>query len=157
MLIVGHSLAGKTRLAAEVVRNLYPRHSLLIPERDDPGLRPLCDAGLDFRHTVIWLDDIDDFLRQPAAVTLALLGQLATRGATIVATIRTHAREALRPQEGMRSQPCEVLEGFQQLQLERRLTEDEYERLRLKSGTLTCLTQPSGSAWLSTWQPGPRW
>jgi hypothetical protein len=44
VLVVGHSMAGKTRLAAEVVRHRFPEAPLLIPE-SGKALRELVDGG----------------------------------------------------------------------------------------------------------------
>src|SRR5579859_6673734 len=55
LLIVGHSMAGKTRLAVARIRALCPDAALLAPL---PGgaLRELVDNRLDLADTVVWLD-----------------------------------------------------------------------------------------------------
>jgi TPR repeat protein len=130
VLLVGHSLAGKTRLAAEVMKSSLPKHTLLIPDRKEPGLPQLLGAGLGGRDLVVWLDDIDGYLSQSSGLSLAALEQFVSRGATLIATINSHAREALRPQGGIRSQAWEVLDEFQRIDLARALTPGELVRLR---------------------------
>ena len=57
VLLVGHSMAGKTRLAAHVVGERFPQAPLLIPE-SGKALRDLViDEGLDVAGVVVWLDD----------------------------------------------------------------------------------------------------
>ena len=59
---MGHSMAGKTRLAAHVVRQRFPQAPLLIPE-SGKALRDLViDEGLDIAGVVVWLDDLERFL-----------------------------------------------------------------------------------------------
>ena len=49
VLLVGHSMAGKTRLAAQVVQHRFPDAPLLVPE-SGKALRELMDKGLDPRR-----------------------------------------------------------------------------------------------------------
>ena len=57
VLLVGHSMAGKTRLAAQVMRQRFPDAPLLIPE-SGKALRELVGEGLDpagvVRGWMIW-------------------------------------------------------------------------------------------------------
>ncbi|MFE9798669.1 tetratricopeptide repeat protein [Streptomyces goshikiensis] len=84
VLVVGESTAGKTRLAYEVTRARHPRHAFV---------RPLSRAALPEavriaarrRRTVLWLDDLEDYLGA-GGLTAA---QLATLSRTlVVATMR---------------------------------------------------------------------
>ena len=64
VLVVGHSMAGKTRMAYEVVRSLYAGWPVWIPERPD-GLALLLPDGVPQR-TVVWLDDLESYLTAAA-------------------------------------------------------------------------------------------
>lgn len=60
VLVVGHSMAGKTRMGAEVVRELLSDKTLVVPEAPG-GLVSLLNEGMPF-DSVIWLDDVERFL-----------------------------------------------------------------------------------------------
>jgi hypothetical protein len=74
VLLVGHSMAGKTRLAAQVVQQRIPDAALLVPESSQ-ALRDLVGEGLDPAGVVVWLDDLERFLG-PDGLTLGLLTRL---------------------------------------------------------------------------------
>jgi hypothetical protein len=95
VLLVGHSMAGKTRLAAQVVHQRFPDAPLLVPESGQ-ALRHLVDEGLDPAGVVVWLDDLERFLG-PDGLTVGLLARLTRGKAILVATIRSQAREASGP------------------------------------------------------------
>jgi membrane protein YdbS with pleckstrin-like domain len=76
VLLVGHSMAGKTRLAAQVVHQRFPDAPLLVPESGQ-ALRDLVDEGLDPGGVVVWLDDLERFLG-PDGLTLGLLARLTS-------------------------------------------------------------------------------
>lgn len=59
VLIVGHSMTGKTRMTHHVARDLYGAWPVFIPARPD-GLA--LDAVADLTGTVIWLDDLEGYL-----------------------------------------------------------------------------------------------
>lgn len=101
LLIVGHSMAGKTRLAASRVRALYPDATLLAPL---PGtaLRELVESGLDLVNAVVWLDDLERFLTGESWLDPGLLDTLVARGAVVVATIRRNALTVYRPRDEAR-------------------------------------------------------
>ena len=90
VLVVGHSMAGKTRLAAQVVRQRFPHAPLLVPESGE-ALRDLLDQGLDPAGVVVWLDDLERFIGS-AGLTVALLTRLTAAKAILVATIRSQVR-----------------------------------------------------------------
>ncbi len=128
VLLVGHSMAGKTRLAAQVAYQRFPDAPLLVPE-SGKALRELVDEGLDPAGVVVWLDDLERFLGADG-LTLGLLARLTRGKAILVATIRSQAREAYRPRNELRPPEWEVLEAFTQIDLKRRHTPDELERIR---------------------------
>ena len=89
VLVVGHSMSGKTRLAAEVVKRKFADAPLL-PAESGKALRELFDGGLDPAGIVVWLDDLERFLGVDG-LTVGLLNRLTTGGAIVVATIRSRA------------------------------------------------------------------
>jgi TPR repeat protein len=128
VLLVGHSMAGKTRLAAEVIRQRFPEAQLLIPE-SGKALRELIDEGLNPAGVGVWLDDLERFLG-PDGLTIGLLNRLTSGKAILIATIRSQARETYRPRKDLRPPGWEVLEAFTRIDLERRPTDTELDRVR---------------------------
>ena len=102
VLLVGHSMAGKTRLAAHVVGQRFPGAALLIPA-SGKALRDLViDEGLDVAGVVVWLDGLERFLR-PDGLTTVLLDRLMGGNAILVATIRREERDKIYlPQDTIR-------------------------------------------------------
>ncbi len=127
-LVVGHSMSGKTRLAAEVVKRKFPE-ALLLPVESGKALRELFDVGLNPASIVVWLDDLERFLGADG-LTVGLLDRLTAGGAIVVATIRVEQRETYRPQDKLRPPEWEVLQRFSEISLQRRLTDPELGRVR---------------------------
>ncbi|KOX21542.1 hypothetical protein ADK67_26505 [Saccharothrix sp. NRRL B-16348] len=92
VLLHGRAAAGKSRTALEVLRAVLPDAPLLVP-RDGQALRELAESGSVPERVVVWLDDLERFLR-PGGFDLALLQRLCPSGAapatrrTVVATMR---------------------------------------------------------------------
>jgi energy-coupling factor transporter ATP-binding protein EcfA2 len=130
ILLVGHSMAGKTRLAAERLNHLMPDAQLLAP-RPGPALRDLVvDARLDMTGVVVWLDDLERFLRGDSALDVGLLEQMVRAGAAVVATIRLSELEGYRPRNNIRPPEWEVLRRFERVTLQRKNTKGERDRVR---------------------------
>ncbi|MBP2477920.1 tetratricopeptide (TPR) repeat protein [Crossiella equi] len=93
VLVVGESTAGKTRAAYESVRRLRPDDFFLAPLGTAP-LRPVLETAAERQPCVLWLDDLERYLR-PDGLTLAGISQLLARtpGVLVLATIRTPALE----------------------------------------------------------------
>lgn len=127
-LVVGHSMSGKTRLAAEVVKRKFPDAPLLSAE-SGKALRELFDGGLDPAGLVVWLDDLERFLGADG-LTMGLLNRLTTGRAIVFATIRLEQRETYRPQGELHPPEWEVLQRFSEILLQRRLTGPELDRVR---------------------------
>jgi tetratricopeptide (TPR) repeat protein len=86
LLIVGRSMSGKTRLASETVKRLYPSFKLWRPTDGAAVARLLAD-GSSVKRTVIWLDDLERFVGA-GGLHLAHLDALWERSNVIVATVR---------------------------------------------------------------------
>src|SRR5262245_41220715 len=87
VLVVGDSTAGKTRLAYEAMRTCLPRHMCVVPDGPDT-LRAALDAATINRPSVLWLDDLDDYLGI-GGLTRTDLNTL------VLATLRTEERDKL--------------------------------------------------------------
>jgi hypothetical protein len=100
VLLVGPSMAGKSRTAFEAVRRLLPEATLLVPAPDPDALQELfgADSPVQLGHepVVVWLDDLDRFL-DSGALGYGLLERLAERKprVLVIATLTTLARQRL--------------------------------------------------------------
>lgn len=94
-LIVGESTAGKTRAAYEVVRRLRPDDHFLAPVGNQ-AFESIVDTVLELRRVVLWLDDIERFLRPDGLTAAGVSRMLAEPGRDVLllATIRTPALAA---------------------------------------------------------------
>ncbi|HYB15388.1 MAG TPA: DUF2934 domain-containing protein [Streptosporangiaceae bacterium] len=91
LLVTGYSGSGKTRSAAQAVRQEYPAHRLLRPLEDQ--LSALADLPLvDLAPAVVWLDDVEKYQRPALAETLRTL---LDAGLVLVGTIRLGQYRAL--------------------------------------------------------------
>jgi TPR repeat protein len=89
VLLHGPAAAGKSRSAFEAVRRSRPDHDLFVPARPE-SLRKLAQIPGAAEETVIWLDDLEQYLG-PFGLDEAVLQDLAPAGrhdVLIVATIR---------------------------------------------------------------------
>jgi tetratricopeptide (TPR) repeat protein len=127
VLVVGHSMAGKTRMAYEVVRELYGDWPCWIPERPD-GLGLLLPSGIPQR-AVVWLDDVESYLTAAQPLRLSWLTELERSGCRVVATIRASEYETFQPVGEVRPPQWEVLDRFDLVRLE----DDQHEQDRIAS------------------------
>lgn len=138
VLIVGESTAGKTRLAYEVARLCFPRHAFVCP-LTRPALAHALKVARRRRRTVLWLDNLENYLGADGVTASALTGLLQGRPGRVVvlATIRSQefrrydAREESRltgsDRDAWRAQR-EVLHMAVKVRLERRWSTAEQER-----------------------------
>ena len=134
VLVVGHSMAGKTRMTYEVVRELYWDWPVWIPERPD-GLATLLPAATP-QQAVVWLDDLESFLTANSQLRLSWLDQLERSGCRAVATIRASEYEKFQPTGEVRPPQWEVLERFAIVRLE----DSQEEQDRLAASVLDAAT-----------------
>jgi tetratricopeptide (TPR) repeat protein len=125
VLVVGHSMAGKTRMAYEVVRELYYDWPVWIPERPD-GLARLMTSGVP-QQTVVWLDDLETFLTSDQQLRLSWLAQLESAGCRVVATIRASEYEKFQPVGEVKPPQWDVVQRFALV----RLFDDQDEQNRI--------------------------
>lgn len=95
VVVTGGSATGKSRLAYEVVRELYPARFLqrpVVPASGTEGVRGLVEEGLLPKRTVFWLDGVEDYLaRGLRAEDLTALMPKGS-GNVVVATMRVNPR-----------------------------------------------------------------
>ena len=91
VLVVGHPMAGSTRLLAEAVTEGCAEAPLLLPRSVD-GLRELLRSDFRWDGVVVWLDGLDRFIED--GLDHRVLIELWEKGARLVATISTHALDA---------------------------------------------------------------
>jgi tetratricopeptide (TPR) repeat protein len=95
VLIVGESTAGKSRAASEAITALLPDHILVVPQGRE-SVPAAVDKAASARRSVLWLDDLENFLGPGGltreSVTRVLAGRKCHR--VIVATLRA-AEESL--------------------------------------------------------------
>ena len=84
VLLVGGSSVGKTRCAAEAVKALLPDWWLVRPAGPDQ-LAAL--AAAPFPRTVVWLDELQDYLDGEQGLTSAVMRALLNHGAVIIGTL----------------------------------------------------------------------
>ena len=127
LLIVGHSMAGKTRLAAEALKRVLPEAPLLPPPTTSI-LRTLVDDGLRLEGVVIWFDDLEIYLKGDNGLDLALLNRIVADGAIVVATIRRNELNNFRPVNDDHPEQWKVIERFRQAPLLRQLSATEVSK-----------------------------
>jgi hypothetical protein len=87
VLLRGDSTAGKSRAAYEAMRRLPGDRFVLIPTQRT-SLRALRDAGMTFRDTVVWLNDLEGFLG-PGGLDTGVLHWLVSDGGRLVVVLAT--------------------------------------------------------------------
>jgi hypothetical protein len=126
VLLVGSSMVGKTRLAAEVVREQFPSRPMAIPD-SVAALVDLDKADLILRGHVIWLDDLDRFLAG-GGVTAGLVQRLA-RDNIVLATLRAGEWDRFQPTAQLRPPEWDVLAIFEVVTLDRDRDQPDAEAL----------------------------
>ncbi len=129
VLIIGESLAGKTRMAYEVVREVAIDWPVLIPGRPN-GLMVLHNEQHLPSKCIVWLDDIEDFLAAPEGISTTWIDDCLRRACLVVATIRTSEYEKFQPDGEIRSPAWDLLERFTLVPL----VDSRDERARLANG-----------------------
>ena len=86
VLIEGASMAGKTRLAVEIIRSHWPNIPHWFPPDDDSIERAINSDQQPTAGAIVFLDDIDRFLSNQS-LTLGQLNHWINQSCTIIATI----------------------------------------------------------------------
>ena len=96
VIIEGPAAAGKTRMAYEAMHRHAPGRQLIVPG-DPAALRGLQTAGVRLAETIVWLDDIHDYLAGGGldGPVLDALCPPGRRDVLLLATLRSEARRTL--------------------------------------------------------------
>jgi hypothetical protein len=127
VLLVGSSMVGKTRMAAQIIQREFGNRPVAIPDTK-AALADLDARDITLRDTVIWLDDIDRLIGS-GGISDRALRRLADAGNIIVATIRAKAYDQFRPSDQLRPPEWDVLNVFEKITISRELTGSEQQRL----------------------------
>jgi tetratricopeptide (TPR) repeat protein len=129
VLLVGSSMVGKTRMAAEVVKSLFSGWPVVIPD-SKTALADLNGADVQLRDSVVWLDDIDRLIGADG-ITDGAVRHLANAGNVIIGTIRAGEYDRYRytPTDQLRPPEWDVISVFERVFIHRSLSEEEQGRL----------------------------
>ncbi|MER5635374.1 tetratricopeptide repeat protein [Kitasatospora sp. NPDC002227] len=144
VLLVGESAAGKTRLAYESVRALYPDHRFVRPLGRTDLSAALRLVGRGRRPAVLWLDDLEGYLGAGGLTEPELRALLAERvgRAVVVATMRAeeHRRYDAREESRLTGSDRDlwrtergVVQAARVVRVARRWSGPECERARLRA------------------------
>jgi Tfp pilus assembly protein PilF len=93
VLLHGRAASGKSRSAYEAIRRLRGKSSLLVPAHPT-ALRELLDAGYHVANSIVWLDDLEQYL-VPGGLDVGLLERLCPADRQDVAVVGTIRDEEL--------------------------------------------------------------
>ncbi|HEY7486130.1 MAG TPA: tetratricopeptide repeat protein [Streptosporangiaceae bacterium] len=127
VLLIGSSMVGKTRMAAEAVKDMFPDRPIVIPS-SRRSLAAMEAADLDVRTCVIWLDDIDRLIGADG-ITEGAVRRLADADNAIVGTIRSSEYDTFLPTSRIRPPEWDVLAQFERIVLRREFSEGEDRQL----------------------------
>lgn len=126
-LVLGPSMAGKTRMAVEVVQAHFPERSLVVPDVPD-GLAQLMSGGKMPLQAVVWLNDLERYIADSKNFKGRWIEELNKAGNIVIATMRESAYEGFQPIGDLPRTQWELLCKFQTVRL---LDNDDDERQRL--------------------------
>ena len=127
VLLIGSSMVGKTKMAAQVLAEEFISWPVAIPD-SKTALAEMDAKDVTLQDSVIWLDDINRLIGA-GGITDGALRRLAASGNVIVGTIRARAYDQLRPSDQLRLPEWDVLCAFEHVFLRRELSQREQERL----------------------------
>lgn len=93
VVVTGGSATGKSRLAYEMVREMYPDrylHRPVVPDADTKGVRGIVEEGLLPKKAVFWLDGLEAHLAQGLRAEDITALVPPGSGNVVVATMRVH-------------------------------------------------------------------
>lgn len=130
VLILGSSMAGKTRMAAELVRELFPDKHVFMPDPPD-GVANIMNAGDMPRQHVVWLDDLERYLQDSKNLKTRWIEDLQKNENVVIATMRANLFEGFMPNSDQPRTQWETLQCFTRVHL----TDESSESHRLASLT----------------------
>ena len=122
-LVVGGSMAGKTRVTSKVTCELFGDRPILVPS-SRASIAALDAENIQVRDTVIWLDDLDRLLGADGITEGSLRRLLAARN-ILVGTIRSRAYDNFRPTDSVRPPEWDALSIFRRVILDSKLSAAE--------------------------------
>ena len=126
VLVEGPSMAGKTRLVVEVLREEWPDARVLFPKSDDDVEKLLEKWRRPIRDTIIFLDELERFLGKEE-FTLGVLNTWTDDSCTVVATTTRMNYTRWRKDLDSKFPGWEIVNRFHPLPLEAKLSDDELE------------------------------
>jgi hypothetical protein len=138
ILILGESTAGKTRTAYEAIRECLSGHIFIEPISRD-SISAALQAAQMHGQTVVWLDDLENYLGPNGLTITAVQRMIRDTGAVLIATMRTEEHAHYSAREGSRLTGADrdvwraersVVQMAAPVRLERRWSPEERQRAR---------------------------
>ena len=126
VLVEGPSMAGKTRLVVEVLREEWPDARVLFPKSEDDVEKLLKSRQRPVRDTIIFLDELERFLGKEE-FTLGVLNTWIDDSCTVVATTTRMNYTRWRTELDNKFPGWEIINRFHPLPLEAKLSDDELD------------------------------
>ena len=124
VLVEGPSMAGKTRLVVEVLREEWPGARVLLPKSEDDVEKLLKKWRRPIRGAIIFLDELERFLGKEE-FTLGVLNTWIDDSCTVVATTTRMNYTRWRAELDSKFPGWEIVNRFHPLPLEAKLSDDE--------------------------------
>ena len=142
VLVEGPSMAGKTRLVVEVLREEWPDARVLFPKSEDDVEKLLKKWRRPVRGAIIFLDELERFLGKEE-FTLGVLNTWTDDSCTVVATTTRMNYTRWRAELDSKFPGWEIVNRFCPLPLEAKLSDTELESVRNTSyaGDLASIEQ----------------
>ena len=126
VLVEGPSMAGKTRLVVEVLREEWPDARVLFPKSEDDVEKLLKNWRRPVRGAIIFLDELERFLGKEE-FTLGVLNTWTDDSCTVVATTTRMNYTRWRAELDSKFPGWEIVNRFHPLPLEAKLSDDELD------------------------------
>ena len=126
VLVEGPSMAGKTRLVVQVLREEWPGARVLFPKSDDDMEKLLEKWHRPIRNTIIFLDELERFLGKEE-FTLGVLNTWIDDSCTMVATTTRMNYTRWRAELDSKFPGWEIVNRFHPLPLEAKLSKHELD------------------------------
>ena len=126
VLVEGLSMAGKTRLVVEVLREEWPDARVLFPKGEDDVEKLLKTRQRPVRGAIIFLDELERFLGKQE-FTLGVLNTWIDDSCTVVATTTHMNYTRWRAELDSKFPGWEIVNRFHPLPLEAKLSDDELD------------------------------
>ena len=129
VLVEGPSMAGKTRLVVQVLREEWPDARVLFPKSEDDVEKLLKNWRRPVRGAIIFLDELERFLGKQE-FTLGVLNTWTDDSCTVVATTTRMNYTRWRTDLDSKFPGWEIVNKFHTLPLEAKLSNTELEAVR---------------------------